>query len=473
MKHIAYWRSNGAWGKALLAALTLVGAVHCGGSRVSTDELSLQGRLLADPQERESRLALAQLAEREGLPAKALREYLILKRREQLGTHSRAALAALLHERAKVRISVRDSLALKDLLLAQKLGKTVDSSLWFEAYSNSAVALLRHSSRFERNRAEGMLRKLGDTPLAMLRRSHEELSDKSEDDLLSLWRWFDENGAKRQALRILERYVKNGGRQELAARRWHELHHWWYGDTRPALPSDVSGQAPLPSVDTRFALERQEAARVWQAEESVIPEWAPSLSVPTLEKIRDSYRQDSALAGREARNFVDTSIHGASEMAVVAELFYRLGDLHRAHEWTEILATLSPDTPAYAMSACLGNIAVGEVDRAQQWLVRAASTSGDPGQYWAAGASSFRRFGHPLAAIAAGRKALDLSSAGEDLLILLELSQAQMLANRGQDASESTAVLRRRLAVENISPEAYLDQEDTAKPKTLLGVIWK
>ncbi len=461
-----------------LRGVTAVGLSATGcSSVVPTDTLDLQATLLSDPQNDEARLALALGALERGLPAQALLEFLVLERRGKLNALATKELATLLRKRGQLRLAVEDPLAIVDMEHSRRLTGSVSdklSPLFEQAYALSAVASLRHSSRFERDKAVETLAKLGESANASLLQDHQNLLPRSQDELLELSLWFRKGGAKRHQLRVLRAYVKRGGRQADAVRQWHALHHWWYGDSRAALPSEAADMAVLPSAVDRFNDRRVAVEAAQQITDSPLASWLPPELLPGVLRVANAYAQDPALAARRAREFVDSSVYGAMEMMAMAELFYRIGDLQRAKTWTDALAELSPGMPSYAMGASLGCMAIGEVDRAKQWLVRAAASSGDPGYWWALGAIALRKFGHPLAAIAAGRQALDLRSAGEDLHILLEIGRSQVVLGRTADARETMATLRRRLgqdaesALTGVRP---ISPDDTQAPKTLLGLV--
>lgn len=432
-----------------LLSLALVVFTACSSAPKRIEDPSELGRKLAsDPRDWEARQDLANLRYADGLWAQALREYVILERQENLGTLERVQLGKLLVDRAKGRLEVADPAALDDLKHAMALG-VASEALLPRALELAAVASLRHSSAFTRAEASHHLRRLAALSPGNVRTQHESLIGLDTASVLQIFEWFLAGGAKRQALRVVEHYIQSGGRNPQVVNQWLELHQWWYGERRSAIPSEAAalGSPKIkPLARLAAALHSEVVPARERVAQGLTDDWQLELWKTELVEVEEAYRLDPARADRLARHFVDSDVYGSRRLAALTELFHRLGDTARAKRLGIELASLSRGMPAFSLVAGLACAYDADLGPANQFFITAAAASGDPGRYWAIAARALRRAGHHLPAVAANRRALALTSPGQDLRILLELSLAQAALGRNADAQQSLDELLSRVS---------------------------
>ncbi len=449
----------------LLSLALALFAACASAPKAQEDPIELGRRLASDPRDWVARRDLAKLRQAEGLWGEALREYLVLERQQKLGPEERLQLGKLLAARAKARAELADPAALQDLEHAISLG-VADDRILPRALELAAVAALRHSSAFTREQARSHLTRLASISPDDPRTQQESLIGLDLDLVLTILGWFQDAGAKRQALRVAEHYVRSGGRDSRAVDQWLELHRWWYGTRRPPLPSDAasSGAPEIPDLQRLEAALLAETApareAVWQ---TLTDDWKIELWAAELAAIDDAFKDDPARADRLSRRFVDGAVYGARRLAALTELFHRLGDSVRAKHWGIELATLSRSAPAFTLAAGLACAFDADLGPANHYFISAASASGDPGRYWAIAARALREAGHYLAAVAANRRALALTAPGRDMRILLELHLAQAELGRKSDAERSMEMLLSRVkAAEQDQVRALVAQAERA-----------
>ena len=132
------------------------------------------------------------------------------------------------------------------------------------------------------------------------------------------------------------------------------------------------------------------------------------------------------------------------KLVVIAELYLRLGDRGRAKKAALALATASPESAAAQLAAGLASAIDGDLGPADQYFIRGAAASGDPGRYWALAGATLRRAGHLLESIAANRRALALTAPGSDLMLFLEVMYAQQALGRTAQADKTQKALLAR-----------------------------
>lgn len=427
------------------------------------DELGIKERLVSESRDRVARKELARLRAIQGQLGQALREFSRLQRTGPLSANDLALHARLLRERAEERLRLSDADALLDYQRAKVASPGAD------VYALAAVASLRHSSQFERAKAPGFLQAL---PASDPRRYVLAPEELGESELAEVFQWLQAGNARREALKIGQRYVDEGGRDGALLQQWRDLHAWWHGDSRPALPSAAAELTRAPQNGLLVFFQSLEMPPdVSAATLSVdyqVPDWHDQ-----LEAIRRAHRKDPALAERLARRFVDRPVYGARERAIIVELFFRLGDMKRARVFARDLAALSERMPVFDLVAGLATAAASDVDAAELLFTSAAAASGDPGAYWAIAARSYRGLGAYLPAIAASRKALSLTAGGHDAAILMDLAFSQRALGRERDALATEAVLLERVPAAD-RPRAEeimaLDRK-RGRSKTLLGPV--
>jgi len=168
-----------------------------------------------------------------------------------------------------------------------------------------------------------------------------------------------------------------------------------------------------------------------------------------LERIARAYLRSPASAERLAEDFADGAPALGQRGPLIAELFLALGDPARAWHWAEAVSRSSPDHAPYAMLAGAVSVAAGAPDRADVFFTFAAQASGDAGATTVEAARLFLAHGFPLPALAAARRAVQLTAAGQP-----ERLQAVRLAARAMDLLGRAADARRLLAEERIAAEA-------------------
>lgn len=405
-------------------------------SPVQRDAQGLQAALLSEPADRDARVALARLRLREGQRGQALRIYARLERTGSLGARDRTSYRELSLERAKARLALGDPRAILDR-------KAAGGKLEPVYYALAAVCLLRHSSQFERDKAKSYLKGLSPSDP---RREVAEPTILSHAQQTELIDWLYAAGAKREALRVAEIYARTGGREPTTLQIWRDLHSWWYGDSFPALPSEAAELTLDPPDALAVLVNSLEALATGEGAAAVAEDWKVPEFATVLQEIQRAYARDPALADRVAQNFVNRSVYGVRERALVTELFFRLGDAARARAFATQLRAISGSMPAFAMATGLATAATGDTEAAELYFTAAAAGSGDPGAYWAIAARVYRGLGANLAAVGAARKALSLTARGNDLGILADLIAAQRALGREPDAKESEAALFERVA---------------------------
>jgi hypothetical protein len=222
--------------------------------------------------------------------------------------------------------------------------------------------------------------------------------------------------------------------REAALERWRRL----AGDA-PAPPGRVRA-LPLGAADPfRITSDARHAA--------------------ALERIARAYLRSPAAAERLAEDFVDGALAIGQRGPLVAELFLRLGDPARGWRWAERVSRSSPDHPAFLMAAGAASVAAGDPVRADVFFVRAAAASGDAG---AASLSAARRLmaaDHALAAVAAARRAVQLTAPGEpenDEALALAAAGLERLGRAG-DARELRRQMHRPLPAPTVDPFPGID----------------
>ncbi len=168
-----------------------------------------------------------------------------------------------------------------------------------------------------------------------------------------------------------------------------------------------------------------------------------------LAQIARAYLRSPASAERLAEDFADGAPALGQRGLLVASLFGALGDPARAWQWAESVNRSSPDHAPYAMAAGAMSVAAGAVDRADVFFTFAAQASGDAGAASVEAARIFLAHGFPLPALAAARRAVQLTAAGQP-----EHEEAVRLAARAMDLLGRAADARRLRAGERVSAEA-------------------
>ncbi len=443
------------------ACLLAVLCIACGGAH-PRDKQAVQEELVSDPNDREARQALARILLEEGRRGQGLTAMLELEQVNWLPADLRVDLRTLLSERALERLALGDAEALLDARAAGL--EALDE---YEALT--ALAYLRHSSRFEQDKAASHLRALPASDPRRFALDSEELDDKGA---LKVFYWLANGGAKRQALRFAQLYVDRGGRDMQALQRWRDLHVWWFGSSRPALPGDAAALTLGPDRGimslVRALSTGPEVTPLGLAADWGVPAWQEE-----LQAIARAHQRDPALATRLAHEFVGRAVYGARERAIVIELLFRLGNREAALAFAIELEQLSRHMPVYSLVAGLASAATGEVDAAELYFTQAAAASGDAGAYWALVARAYRGSGNHLATIAACKKALSLTAPGLDAGILLDLAHAQGALGRAADAKATRAALLKELPAEDHQRVAEILELDSQRkaPSSLLDPI--
>ncbi len=459
--------------KRLLLALALAASGGCGGAGEAKDTTSLRFEIGSNPGDLSARAQLAQRADSEGRPGEAIRELLFVKERRDLGEQESALLAKLLDCRGRQRLELGDSGALADFQTAASLGGLVDSKKMSDAYALCAVTALRHSSEFRQAEAKACLEALDEKHIY---RRWDKVEGLSLSNLERLWSWFATAGAKRHALKIAQAWVNAGGREAVHLAQWQSLHRWWFGKSRPLLPA--SAASALGNAST--ALERftassdREFADQSVTIKSLAAQWGAAGWTTTVNEIVGGYRIDPALADRRARRFADSSAYGLREAAFLAELFYRLGDRGRARDWAQELADRAPKLPAAQEAAGHAHAVSGQVERAGIFYTVAAAASGDGGATWGRAMRAYLAGEEPLAAIAAGRRAIGLTARGWDMLLLFEVALAQRKLGRDDQATKTLEALWARFPVADQAAAKVLAAANENGPQSsfsLLGPI--
>jgi len=162
-----------------------------------------------------------------------------------------------------------------------------------------------------------------------------------------------------------------------------------------------------------------------------------------LERVARAYLRDPALADRLAGELADGAFAIGQRGPLLVELFARLNDPARALEWAERTSESSPDHAPYLLAAGLAAIAAGDAPRADVFFVRGASASGDAGGASLLEARAFLAASRPLAALAAARRAIDLTAPGEPehAEAVLAAARALELLGRAGEARALVALL--------------------------------
>jgi len=168
-----------------------------------------------------------------------------------------------------------------------------------------------------------------------------------------------------------------------------------------------------------------------------------------LGRIARAYLRSPASAERLAEDFADGAPALGQRGPLVAALFLALGDPARAWQWAEAVSRSSPDHPAYLMAAGAVSVAAGAVDRADVFFTLGAQASGDGGAATVEAARLFLVHGFPLPALAAARRALQLTAAGQP-----EHDEAVTLAVRAMELLGRDGDARRLRGEEHVAPEA-------------------
>ncbi len=449
----------------------------CGGNPSGMSDTALQSQIQIDPGDWPARMVLAHRKQKAGFDGYALREFLDAFEFHQLSEKDRAALLPLLKGRFDSRLTSRDPQALGDLETLQRLGYSFADVEVSQAYEWAALAALRHSSQQRQSRAASLLSHLGDSPANALKKRVEAIDSLSLEELEELAEWLEKGNAKRRTLALLQLYAEKGGQAAAVLARWRVLYRWWYGN-RPLLPLEAANLTVAPPKDSELFLVELKASAGNEGGNAsdLATEWDLGPWKASLDRIILAFAKDPAQSRTLAQDFVDKSVYGAHEMAVVSELFFRMGDVAQAHAWAEKLRKLSPEMPSFVLAAALACAANGDIDRALLLTTSAAAMSGDPGAIWAIAAQGFRRSGQDLGAIIASRKALALTAEGLDTLILYELSLAQSHLGRAGDAKATLSALRSRfLPVDGDHFGSFItrhEEQDKPRQHSLLGRIW-
>ncbi len=460
-------------GRRLLSLLVGM-AIGCGGhGDAGQDRLDAQLRLAGDPSNVDAHRSLARLAYTEARPGEVVRELLLVETLANLERAERTLLGQLLAKRGAQRLRLGDPSALSDFEHARKLGTQVSTQNLAEAYESCAVAALRHASQFRHERATMCLGKLA---VAHVYRRHKNLASLELEELEQLWLWFESNGAKRRALQVAQEYVERAGSKPDLLARWQHLHRWWYGSTRPLLPVEAAEMAgPERPTLQRFSdalfVDTPASELVPVAIDWGVPSWESSEAT-----IVRAYAREPGLADRLAKRFADGDVYRLTRAAFLCELFFRLGDKERARHWAQVLVNIAPDLPASHEAAGLAHAWLGDVPRADVFFTAAAAASGDAGRQWAHATFAYLRSGQPLAAVAAGRKAIGLTARGWDMHLLLDVSEAQRALHRDTQADAALRALWGRFAPQEVVAAKelvshYLAGEPEAELRSLLGPI--
>lgn len=407
------------------------------------DTTTLRLEVGGEPGNLDARTLLARQAFEQGRPGEALRELLFVRERRSLPNSDARLLSRLLLRRGEARLAVGDSGALSDLRVAKELGALVDTKSMSGSYALCAVAALRHSSEFRQTEAKACLTAMDANAV---HRRWDQLDGLALAELEALWDWFSAAGAKRRALEVAQGYVNQGGQDAKRLERWRTLHEWWFGSNRPLLPEQAAAMAGPPRTPLeRFAEElTQQFSERSARPETLAKDWGVTEWQGDLTDIIRGYQDDPALADRRARRFVDASVYSASKAAFASELFHRLGDPGRARDWAQELAVAAPGLPAAVEAAGHAHAVSGQPERAGVFYTAAAAASGDGGATWARAARAYRMGGQPLAAVAAGRRALGLTAKGWDMLLLFELQISQATLGRQEQAAKTREALWNR-----------------------------
>jgi hypothetical protein len=150
-----------------------------------------------------------------------------------------------------------------------------------------------------------------------------------------------------------------------------------------------------------------------------------------------AYLRDPALADRLARELVDGAVAPGQRGPLLVELFARLGDPARAWQWAERTQASSPDHAPYLLAAGMAAVGTGDSPRADVFFVLAAAASGDAGATSLIAARAFLAAGRALPALAAARRAHDLTAPGEpEHAAAIEVAAASLdLLGRDDDAT--------------------------------------
>ncbi len=472
-----------AGGTAWLAALGLGLALGACGSpqRASSSTEDLRLAVGTDPRDLGARLALASRASEEGRPGEALRELLFVAERRELEGQSAKLFSVLLLERGRARLTAGDAGAQAELVRAQRAGREVLEALLEEASALCVLASWRHSSKFRHARGTACLEKL---PGAHLLGKQDSLEELTSEEALTLWKLWEGVSAKRQALKVAERYVAAGGREASRLEAWRALHQWWYGDRRPLLP--VAAARMLPADEAPLErLSRQLRARLGPLTRAsdLVGDWNLGEDAAAVSQILEDYGRSPARAERRARRWVDGSVYPLDRLAIVSELFYRLGNVEGARVWAQELADLAPELPAAQEAAGLAHFAAGQVERGALFITRAAAASGDAGGTWRRDAAALGYLEEPLRAIGAGKRAKALTAVGWDMGILWGVAEAQRALGRSGDAGQTLEALwsrfplaerqdaRERARAASEQAEALRNERGPGQVVSLLGPI--
>jgi Flp pilus assembly protein TadD len=220
-----------------------------------------------------------------------------------------------------------------------------------------------------------------------------------------------------------------GARYRRALARW-----------RDAL-SDSAAAPGLDAIEARWPIEAPPTdpppTRFGSVDAAALA-YAMGLSgndaVEGLAAIAAGFARDRAVVRRLADDYVDRTVAAGERTPAVVGLLLRLGDPDTAVARATALLEVSPRHPRYLRAAGEAAAAAGDIEQADVHFIAAAATSGDAGAENLAAARLYLEYGHPMPAVAALRRAVELTAPGEDQVVLRALARALLAAGRREDA---------------------------------------
>lgn len=227
---------------------------------------------------------------------------------------------------------------------------------------------------------------------------------------------------------------------------------WFHALDAPLAASWEGEPPPAPAIPLALV----DPSRV--AADAGVPEAAEALGA-----IAAAYLREPAVADRRAERFADRAVAAGAHVPALVQLFHELGDPARAMRWSARLLAESPMHPPYLLWAGAAAAAEGDPERAEVFFQRGAAASGDAGAASLEAARSLLAFGHPVHALGAGKRALQLTAPGEAQEVLAVVASADRALGRELAARAA----ERRLPARRSARDDALAGEDLAALRRL------
>ena len=205
---------------------------------------------------------------------------------------------------------------------------------------------------------------------------------------------------------------------------------WLFAALRAGGQAEILAQAPGPAAAQRYW---------WRNPHALVGDESRRVEVTALMDVARGYLHDPAVADREAGDFVDGVAYIGRRGPMVAALFAAMGDSQRARAWAQRVVAANPRNPVHVFALAASVAAAGDATRAAVDFTAAAATSGDSGATSLQAARVLSATGHPLEAIAMGRRALAVTAPLGRAPVYRVVARAMTAMGRDGEAARARA----------------------------------